>query len=331
MTAYDTLGNESAFSNEVFATVAGCSYSIAPATQFFTSAAGTGTISVTSGAGCNWSAQSNADWIAITAGSSGSGSGTVQYAVSANTAGDSRSGTLSIAGQTFTVSQEAKYLAYFAQFANGSQLVSSIILTNPSGTETATGLVQLLNDQGKPLYTSINGQAATDTIAFTIHPLGSASFVTDGAGDLSAGSVRVSSNVRLGGGVRYFHPKLGSAGVGESPPLRALMTVVVRDGQHGLNTGRKVHRSVLSRRRHLRFSGDAGGQVVRFRSRCRGHGDSVGLLPWRIHGTPRGGSGPAHGVIGVVLCAFCRRFGFEDLHDAGQPLERRERVRSELF
>src|SRR5881396_1033391 len=105
VTAYDTLGNESAFSNEVFTMIAGCSYSIASATQFFTSAAGTGTISVTSGAGCNWSAQSNADWIAITAGSSGSGSGTVQYAVSANTAGDSRSGTLSIAGQTFAVTQ----------------------------------------------------------------------------------------------------------------------------------------------------------------------------------------------------------------------------------
>src|SRR6266571_4108691 len=140
VTAYDTLGNESAFSNEVFTTIAGCEYSISPTTQSFTSAAGTGTVSVTAPPGCSWSAESNAGWVTITAGSNGSGSGTVQYAVSVNTAGGSRSGTLSIAGQTFTVSQEALYLAYFAQFANGSQLVSSIILTNPSGTETAAGL-----------------------------------------------------------------------------------------------------------------------------------------------------------------------------------------------
>jgi len=262
VTAYDTLGNESAFSNEVFTTIAGCEYSISPTTQSFTSAAGTGTVSVTAPPGCSWSAESNAGWVTITAGSNGSGSGTVQYAVSVNTAGGSRSGTLSIAGQTFTVSQEAQYLAYFAQFANGSQLVSSIILTNPSRTETATGFVQLLNDLGRPLYTSINRQAATDTIGFTIEPLGTASFVTDGAGDLSAGSVRVSSNVPLGGGVRYFHPELGVAGVGESAPLRALMTVVVRDGQHGLNTGIALHNARASELSLLLSLRDLQGRVV---------------------------------------------------------------------
>ena len=72
VTAYDIQGNESGFSNEVLTTIAGCSYSISPATQSFTSVAGTGTVSVASPAGCSWSAESNADWIAVTAGSSGS-------------------------------------------------------------------------------------------------------------------------------------------------------------------------------------------------------------------------------------------------------------------
>jgi hypothetical protein len=45
--------------------------------------------------------------MSITSGSSGSGSGTVNYSVSSNTANASRSGTLSIAGHSFTVIQAA--------------------------------------------------------------------------------------------------------------------------------------------------------------------------------------------------------------------------------
>src|SRR5207247_9821692 len=45
--------------------------------------------------------------ITITSGTSGSGNGTVYYSVTANTGTTSRSGTLTIAGQTFTVSQVA--------------------------------------------------------------------------------------------------------------------------------------------------------------------------------------------------------------------------------
>ena len=44
-------------------------------------------------------------WIAITAGGSGSGSGTIAYSVSANATTDARTGALTIAGQTHTVSQ----------------------------------------------------------------------------------------------------------------------------------------------------------------------------------------------------------------------------------
>src|SRR6185295_17186005 len=45
-----------------------------------------------------------ASWITITSGSSGTGNGTVQFAV-ASTTGPARSATLIIAGRTFTVSQ----------------------------------------------------------------------------------------------------------------------------------------------------------------------------------------------------------------------------------
>jgi len=48
---------------------------------------------------------SNATFITVTSGSSGSGNGTVGYSVAANAGSTSRSGTITIAGQTFTVTQ----------------------------------------------------------------------------------------------------------------------------------------------------------------------------------------------------------------------------------
>ena len=56
----------------------GCTYSISPTSKAFTRAAGSGTISVTSGSGCVWSAKSNAFWVSITGGSTGAGPGVGQ-------------------------------------------------------------------------------------------------------------------------------------------------------------------------------------------------------------------------------------------------------------
>jgi hypothetical protein len=86
---------------------ASCSYSISPATQSFTPAPGSGSSTVTAGTGCAWSAISNASWIAVTSGASGSGPGVAGFSVDANTSPSSRSGTLTIAGRTFTVTQSA--------------------------------------------------------------------------------------------------------------------------------------------------------------------------------------------------------------------------------
>ena len=83
-----------------------CTYSIAPTGQTLSSTGGGMTTTVTTGAGCRWTATSNASWLRITAGASGAGNGTVSLSADANT-GAARVGTASIAGGTFTVSQEA--------------------------------------------------------------------------------------------------------------------------------------------------------------------------------------------------------------------------------
>ena len=82
----------------------GCAFSISPDTRSVPSSGGSGSVAVTGGAGCAWTAARNVSWITITSGASGSGNGTVNFTVAA-TSGPSRSGTLTIAGRTFTVNQ----------------------------------------------------------------------------------------------------------------------------------------------------------------------------------------------------------------------------------
>ena len=82
----------------------GCASSIFPQSQSFDVSGGSGTVNVTTPSGCTWTAVSNATWITITSGANGSGNGSVDYSVSSNIGSD-RTGTLTIAGKTFTVSQ----------------------------------------------------------------------------------------------------------------------------------------------------------------------------------------------------------------------------------
>lgn len=84
-----------------------CSFTIAPTSQSIAAAGGAGTpVAVTAGNGCSWAAASNVNWITVTGGATGSGNGSVAFTVAPNTATD-RSGTLTIAGHTFTVNQAA--------------------------------------------------------------------------------------------------------------------------------------------------------------------------------------------------------------------------------
>jgi Zn-dependent metalloprotease len=81
-----------------------CSFSINPTSASFAAAGGSASVTVTTQAGCNWTAVSNNSFITITSGASGTGSGTVSYSVAANTS-TARSGSLTIAGLTHSVSQ----------------------------------------------------------------------------------------------------------------------------------------------------------------------------------------------------------------------------------
>ena len=84
-----------------------CNATFSPTSQNLGAAGGAGIrVSVTAASPCQWNASSNASWINITSGAIGTGNGTVIFSVAANT-GPARTGTLTIAGRTFTVTQAA--------------------------------------------------------------------------------------------------------------------------------------------------------------------------------------------------------------------------------
>ncbi|HXP84146.1 MAG TPA: BACON domain-containing carbohydrate-binding protein [Bryobacteraceae bacterium] len=84
-----------------------CTYTLSGNTNSFNGSGGTGSITVTALQGCAWSATTTATWIHIgSTGLSGVGSGAVPYTVDANT-GAARSGAITIAGQSFTITEAA--------------------------------------------------------------------------------------------------------------------------------------------------------------------------------------------------------------------------------
>jgi hypothetical protein len=91
--------------SKIVASAAPCTYSIQPTRVSVGAAGATGTVSVSTGAGCAWSAASNASWIALGA-TGGVGPGSITYNIAPYTAKPKkRNGNATVAGQTFTVQQ----------------------------------------------------------------------------------------------------------------------------------------------------------------------------------------------------------------------------------
>ena len=85
---------------------AGCTFTLGATSATAGASGGLNSVDMTAGVGCVWQAISNASWITVDSGAVGFGSGSVNYEV-APSLGGSRSGTITIAGQTFTVNQTA--------------------------------------------------------------------------------------------------------------------------------------------------------------------------------------------------------------------------------
>jgi Putative binding domain, N-terminal/Viral BACON domain len=143
----------------------GCAISIAPTSANVPAAGGTGSVAVTTAAGCPWSAASSASWLTITSGANGSGNGTVQYSAAA-TGSVARSATITIGGQTFTVNQASgcsiSLAPTSASVAAGGAKNTVTVTAGAGCTWTATS--------GVPWITIASGGSGngTGTVAYTV-------------------------------------------------------------------------------------------------------------------------------------------------------------------
>ncbi len=127
-----------------------CTYSLSAAGANAGAAGGTQSVNVIATSGCAWTAVSDSSFLSISGGASGSGNGTVSYQVTANS-GAGRSGTLTIAGQTFTVMQAGvsgptltiskSHTGNFSQGQTNAQY--SVTVTNSGAGSTNGGAVSV--------------------------------------------------------------------------------------------------------------------------------------------------------------------------------------------
>jgi hypothetical protein len=119
-TSYDSATQTVALSSDLRVDIVlrrvTCAFSVTPTTLSFSAAGGQGTVTVVSqAAGCTWTASSSDAFLTIRSGSTGLGNGSVSFSVAPNAVSFSpglfstvaRSGTLTIAGTTVIVSQDA--------------------------------------------------------------------------------------------------------------------------------------------------------------------------------------------------------------------------------
>jgi len=115
---------------------ANCAYSLSATSASFTATGGTGSVAMT--ANCAWNAASDSAWVTITSGASGSGNGTINYTVSANTSAQARTATITAGGQTLIIQQagltNCTYTLSGTSVSVGSSSATvSIIVTTTAG------------------------------------------------------------------------------------------------------------------------------------------------------------------------------------------------------
>src|SRR5205085_402616 len=134
-----------------------CNYSLSTNAASFSASAASASVNLTTSAGCPWTVVNSNSWITITSLANGSGNVTVNYQVAANPTLFARTGTVSIAGQTFTVNQAGIVCSYALSSAGQTHTASAetnsfnVITTNPcpwSVSNTNTWIILLGGSNG---------------------------------------------------------------------------------------------------------------------------------------------------------------------------------------
>ena len=125
-----------------------CAFSVNPGGQAFAPGGGTGTVKINATEGCSWSSLDTLSWVTFSedVSGNGTGNGTISYQVLPNSGGD-RSGTLTIAGISFSVEQEAaaaslpglSFIGSFPHIAAEENWTTAFTLVNKSAASAQHG------------------------------------------------------------------------------------------------------------------------------------------------------------------------------------------------
>ena len=145
-----------------------CTYGLSPGSASVDPAAGgSPSFSVAAPAGCSWTAAPSESWITVTGGS-GSGNGTVSLAVAPNPTASPRTGTVSVEGQGFTVTQPG-----LEQTCSYSVSRSGFSFSAASGGDTVVltagpGCAWMVASSQSWLSPAVTGGSGGATISFTV-------------------------------------------------------------------------------------------------------------------------------------------------------------------
>ena len=123
-----------------------CEYTLGSTSQTVESAGGSYSVAVSvNNDACALTASTSTSWMTITSGSSGSGAGTVEFTVDDASVAYDRSGTLTIAGVPFTVSQDGGYL--YAESVDAEAVPLDISSITSDATVVEFGSMTLPDDE----------------------------------------------------------------------------------------------------------------------------------------------------------------------------------------
>jgi len=99
-------------------------FTLNPTSQNFGASGSNGVVNVTSTGSCAWTATSNSSFITVTSGATGSANGSVNFSVAANPTSSQRTGSITIAGKPFNVTQDGTTTqSSVVQFSNSNYSV----------------------------------------------------------------------------------------------------------------------------------------------------------------------------------------------------------------
>ena len=152
-----------------------CDYALSPgAGTVIGASGGSASLTVTTSAECSWTAASSTNWVTITNGASGTGSGSVQFQVAAN-AGNARSAGIDVSGKIYTITQAAGSVVLtppnalvLSQFVGGgTEWNTTLFITNLSNT-SETFTLKFYDDDGHPKLMPMDSLGMVDGITATL-------------------------------------------------------------------------------------------------------------------------------------------------------------------